>query len=186
MNNFTRRRSFLKLSSAFALAATARVGAADDKPQAKVGAMQRGLPAGWRQMRKIDVHNHVMENVQLADVSWAKVERTVATGRTVGYRSIVLLASDHRRSPRRDCGGARSQRFGVGCDEAIPGSHRWLCIYSTKQRPGSRRRDLTLFRCRHDRRQALQPVQVLGSHGVPNRREVYRVRFAAVGAIRRI
>ena len=88
MNNFTRRRSFLKLSSAFALAATARVGAADDKPQAKAGAMQRGLPAGWRQMRKIDVHNHVMENVQLADVSWAKVERTVATAERLGIDQL--------------------------------------------------------------------------------------------------
>ena len=85
LNNLP-RREFLKASSACALAvstitaAVARDGRAQDK--------QYGLPANWRQLRKIDVHNHVMEAVHKSDVSWAKVERTVETAERLGIDKL--------------------------------------------------------------------------------------------------
>lgn len=47
-----------------------------------------GLPAEWRAMRKIDVHNHVMQALQLADASWSEVEQIVAAAEFLGINRL--------------------------------------------------------------------------------------------------
>lgn len=79
------RREFLKASSVCALAASAATTLARD-----VHAQDKrfGLPTNWRQLRKIDVHNHVMEAVHKPDISWARVERTVETAERLGIDTL--------------------------------------------------------------------------------------------------
>lgn len=84
------RRSFLKITSACALTAASKPVAADDQASSDQASSSngKGLPAGWRAMRKIDIHNHVMDAVHKPGVSWAKVERTVETARRLGISTL--------------------------------------------------------------------------------------------------
>lgn len=46
------------------------------------------LPIGWRQMRKIDMHNHVMEPVHRPDANWGRVESTIHTAEVLGIEKL--------------------------------------------------------------------------------------------------
>ncbi len=47
-----------------------------------------GLPDGWRGIRKIDVHNHVMQAVQQPNVSWHDVEQIIAAAEFLGIERL--------------------------------------------------------------------------------------------------
>lgn len=60
-----------------------------DKPTAGPRAQsQGGLPDGWRAMRKIDIHNHVMQAVQQPNANWRDVEQIVATAEFLGIERL--------------------------------------------------------------------------------------------------
>lgn len=93
------RREMLKLSGArlgaSAIAATAvavagasRVAAGDGVvgPPPKVSRVR--LPEGWRQWRKIDMHNHVMDPVHRPGVSWARVENMLEAADLLGIETL--------------------------------------------------------------------------------------------------
>jgi predicted TIM-barrel fold metal-dependent hydrolase len=48
----------------------------------------RGLPAGWRAMKKLDAHNHVMQGVHKPGADWSAVERTVEAARVLGITKL--------------------------------------------------------------------------------------------------
>lgn len=84
------RRSFLKTTGALgvlALAGGARPAAAagSNPPTA---APLRGLPAGWRTLRKLDAHNHVFGLAQRPNSDWAEVERLVAAAEKLGIEKL--------------------------------------------------------------------------------------------------
>ncbi len=43
-----------------------------------------GLPRGWRELRKIDVHNHVLDDVHQPNANWMRVESMVKTAERLG------------------------------------------------------------------------------------------------------
>lgn len=47
-----------------------------------------GLPAGWRTLRKFDVHNHVMQDVHLPDADWSRVDDLVAAAENLGIERL--------------------------------------------------------------------------------------------------
>lgn len=47
-----------------------------------------GLPRGWRSMRKLDAHNHVMQGVHKPDADWSAVERTVEAAQVLGITKL--------------------------------------------------------------------------------------------------
>jgi uncharacterized protein len=49
---------------------------------------QVGLPAHWRQMRKIDVHNHVLDPVHNPDASWKRTENTLEAAKILGIEKL--------------------------------------------------------------------------------------------------
>lgn len=87
MTTPTFRRDFLKVTSLGVLATATTSASAT-----ALTVVPQGLPAYWRKLRKIDMHNHVMEDVHKPGVSWARVERTVETAERLG---IVTLCCSH-------------------------------------------------------------------------------------------
>ncbi len=67
------------------LASAARVGAAEQPPPANAGA---GLPRNWRQLRKIDAHNHVFGAVHRPNADWSEVEATVEAAEVLGIEKL--------------------------------------------------------------------------------------------------
>jgi uncharacterized protein len=47
-----------------------------------------GLPKGWRQMKKFDAHNHVMQGVHKPDADWTPVENTVEAAKILGIEKL--------------------------------------------------------------------------------------------------
>lgn len=47
-----------------------------------------GLPDNWQSMRKIDVHNHVMQAVEQPGANWQEVERIVAAAQILGIERL--------------------------------------------------------------------------------------------------
>lgn len=47
-----------------------------------------GLPDNWQALRKIDVHNHVMQAVQRDQADWSEVERIVAAAEFLGIERL--------------------------------------------------------------------------------------------------
>lgn len=85
------RRAFL--STAAGLGALASVGhisavAQDAKLAKEPSSELRGLPAGWRSMKKLDAHNHVMQGVHKPGADWSAVERTVEAARVLGINKL--------------------------------------------------------------------------------------------------
>lgn len=82
------RRSWLKASSlsigALALADSQGSAGLAQSPVA----VSRGLPAGWRQMRKIDIHNHVLDAVERPEANWSRVESLIETAERLGIERL--------------------------------------------------------------------------------------------------
>ena len=49
---------------------------------------QVGLPKDWRRMRKIDVHNHVVDPVHRADANWKRVEMLIEAAEVLGIDNL--------------------------------------------------------------------------------------------------
>jgi len=47
-----------------------------------------GLPAGWRQMKKFDAHNHVMQAVHEPDADWTAVENMLEAAELMGIEKL--------------------------------------------------------------------------------------------------
>jgi predicted TIM-barrel fold metal-dependent hydrolase len=64
--------------------------AADDDSRSVNGTPsdRLALPAGWRTMKKLDAHNHVMQGVHKPDADWSAVERTVEAARVLGINKL--------------------------------------------------------------------------------------------------
>lgn len=82
------RRQFLSTTAA-GLGALAVVGREAAGQSSKLESPElRGLPAGWRSMRKLDAHNHVMQGVHKPGADWSAVERTVEAARVLGITRL--------------------------------------------------------------------------------------------------
>jgi hypothetical protein len=88
------RRKFLQAAGATAgalvLGPLAR-GAEKSAPAASAAdsRVQKGLPTGWRAMRKFDAHNHVFGLAFRPNSNWAEVEELVATAELLGIEKLV-------------------------------------------------------------------------------------------------
>ena len=47
-----------------------------------------GLPKDWRRMRKIDIHNHVVDPVSRADANWGRVENLIEAAEILGIEKL--------------------------------------------------------------------------------------------------
>lgn len=47
-----------------------------------------GLPAGWRRMRKLDAHSHVMQGVHRPDADWTPVENLIEAADYLGIDTL--------------------------------------------------------------------------------------------------
>lgn len=47
-----------------------------------------GLPKRWREMRKFDVHNHVMDSLDRPDAEWSKVENLIEAAELLGIEKL--------------------------------------------------------------------------------------------------
>jgi uncharacterized protein len=47
-----------------------------------------GLPAEWRKMRKIDMHNHIVDPVNRPDVKWERVEGMIEAAQVLGIETL--------------------------------------------------------------------------------------------------
>ena len=73
------RRKFLKQAGAALGSVKVVAQLAVSEPAKRNGDAKRwsdgvGLPTGWRQMKKFDAHNHLMQAVQKPDADWSTVE----------------------------------------------------------------------------------------------------------------
>lgn len=85
------RREFLRRAGALGLATVplaAGPTSGTPAPTAGGGDAVRGLPAGWRTMRKIDAHHHVFTAVQRPGASWSEVERMVEAAEVLGIERL--------------------------------------------------------------------------------------------------
>lgn len=84
------RRRFVQASGL--LGALALAGRSAPAPAgegaAPAAAAVRGLPAGWRAMRKVDAHNHVFGLGQRPNSDWAEVERLIAAADKLGIARL--------------------------------------------------------------------------------------------------
>lgn len=95
MNRIARtRREFLAHSGAGlgALLITPHVLAADDVDSPSTSppstSDDAGLPAGWRQWKKFDAHNHVMQAVHEPGADWTAVENMVEAADLMGIQKL--------------------------------------------------------------------------------------------------
>ncbi|HUP79556.1 MAG TPA: amidohydrolase family protein [Pirellula sp.] len=49
---------------------------------------QVGLPKDWRRMRKIDVHNHIVDPVHRVDANWKRVEMLIEAAESLGIEKL--------------------------------------------------------------------------------------------------
>ncbi|MEQ1825271.1 MAG: amidohydrolase family protein [Pirellula sp.] len=49
---------------------------------------KRGLPLGWRSMRKIDMHNHVFDALHKQGTSWRRTEALVEAAQVLGIEKV--------------------------------------------------------------------------------------------------
>jgi predicted TIM-barrel fold metal-dependent hydrolase len=84
------RRQFLSTTAAGlgALAVLGRRASGQQERAKSEPAELRGLPAGWRSMKKLDAHNHVMQGVHKPGADWSAVERTVEAARVLGINKL--------------------------------------------------------------------------------------------------
>ncbi len=77
-------------AGAASLATGGRVsaGGAAETPPERTAPTARGLPDGWRAMRKIDAHNHVFGLAHRPNADWAEVERLVAAAGRLGIARL--------------------------------------------------------------------------------------------------
>jgi len=85
------RREFLARTGFLAAAALPGVRAAssDASPSAPSPAPSVGLPAGWRQLRKIDAHNHVFAPVNRPNADWSEVESLIEAADALGITTLA-------------------------------------------------------------------------------------------------
>ncbi|MDZ4687241.1 MAG: amidohydrolase family protein [Planctomycetaceae bacterium] len=93
------RRTFLRNAGtafgAFAVASRNSVAADADRDKVEDAESSMldwpdgvGLPQGWRQMRKLDAHNHVMQDVHKPQADWSSVENLVAAAQALGINKL--------------------------------------------------------------------------------------------------
>lgn len=73
------RRSLLKIASASLIPSAV---------MASEGSSGKGLPTGWRQFRKIDMHNHVLDALHRPEGSWKRVEAMVEAAEILGIEKL--------------------------------------------------------------------------------------------------
>lgn len=49
---------------------------------------QVGLPKDWRRMRKIDIHNHIVDPVSRTDANWGRVENLIEAAEILGIEKL--------------------------------------------------------------------------------------------------
>lgn len=88
------RRSFMK-SAAIAATAAASAGSRSVGQEAPAPAGRAtswsggvGLPAGWRQMRKLDAHNHVDFGLHEPDADWQSAEELIEAAEALGIDKL--------------------------------------------------------------------------------------------------
>ncbi len=83
------RRDFL-LKTGVAIGGLAALSRAETAVAAPADGATRsgGLPDGWRQMKKLDAHSHVMQGVHKPDGDWTQVENTVEAARILGINRL--------------------------------------------------------------------------------------------------
>ncbi len=90
----TNRREFIRVAGAAAgslgLATAPRLRAADAGSAASTSRAPAatGLPRNWRQLRKIDAHNHVFGAVHRPNADWSEVEATVEAAEILGIEKL--------------------------------------------------------------------------------------------------
>lgn len=91
------RRDFLRTTSvglgAWGVGA-ATIGAKEAPPGSEVQRRpdeihSAGLPNGWRTMRKLDAHNHVMSAVHRPETGWAEVDTLIETADRLGISQLI-------------------------------------------------------------------------------------------------
>lgn len=90
------RRGFLTdaLAAAGCLVVPGGIGRSDEAGRASAPASASpqtstpGLPDGWRTLRKLDAHNHVMQAVQQPNADWTPVENIIETADMLGIRKL--------------------------------------------------------------------------------------------------
>lgn len=80
------RRQFIRRAGAGALAlAVTQSSRAAETPAATFG---RGLPTGWRAMKKFDAHAHVFTLVNRPNADWSQVEAMIEAADTLGIERL--------------------------------------------------------------------------------------------------
>ncbi len=90
------RRTFLKTSTAAMATAVMRLHGSRSLAAQEAGQQSPprdwpelpGLPKGWRSMRKLDAHNHVLQGVHKPGADWSAVERTVEAAQVLGITKL--------------------------------------------------------------------------------------------------
>ncbi len=86
MNSPT-RRDMLK-QTGLAVSAMMLTGTFTSSLAGSARAESVGLPPLWRKIRKIDVHNHVLDPVHQPDASWARIESLLETAERLGIGQL--------------------------------------------------------------------------------------------------
>ncbi len=60
----------------------------DVDPPDTFSKVSRGIPSGWRSMRKIDIHNHVFDSLHRKETSWSRVEKIVEAAEVLGIGTV--------------------------------------------------------------------------------------------------
>jgi len=88
------RRELLKQAGAglsalgLTLASSGRAPAGEPESIAPIRPDGIGLPRQWRQMRKFDVHNHVMQPVHRPQADWSQVENLIEAAEALGIEKL--------------------------------------------------------------------------------------------------
>ena len=90
-----------------------------------------GLPKDWRRMRKIDMHNHIVDPVSRAGANWRRVEDLIEAAEILGIEK--LCCSRPITGGGRERGSARGQRRCFGGHEAVSESGRRFLFYPARK-----------------------------------------------------
>ncbi len=84
------RREILKQGCSVGVLSQLTGARANDTAAAGAGPLHDGvgLPKGWREMRKIDVHNHVFDAVHRSGVNWGRVENMIEAAQWLGIETL--------------------------------------------------------------------------------------------------
>lgn len=80
--------SLLGLGAVYSHRSTYADDPTDSKVRLPAKSRIRGLPEDWRQMRKIDIHNHVFDPVHRDGADWKRVEALVEACEILGIESV--------------------------------------------------------------------------------------------------